>query len=256
MNTKEEDIKSRVRYWSWDRTKGDVWIELPGVFGWKKTLWEISFELVFEGFSHFWSCYSALGLLQREALLYYYWVLCLDLQCTPKTPGSDLTRKGPLDARPIFGSNPTSKPGQTDPKSESKNTFLTQISCQFDPDSGSVWPRNGSGWMGPFPGQIWPGSFYWVYKLCFHYNTTTIDGNVMAERFCASNLCSDGWVVRMWVWILPVTIVLVSLSKILYHNYFSPPSRKWIPVRAEFVLVKTFLHFLVVYCTAARHFSQ
>ena len=76
---------------------------------------------------------------------------------TLKTPGSDLTRKGSLDARPISGSDPTRKPGQTDPESESERNLLTQISCQFDPDSGSVWPRNESGQMGPFPGQIWPG---------------------------------------------------------------------------------------------------
>ena len=44
--------------------------------------------------------------------------------------------------------------------------------------------------------------------------------------FSASDLCSDGWVVRMWFWILAVTVVLMSFSKTLYHNCFSPP-RKW-----------------------------
>ena len=42
---------------------------------------------------------------------------------TLETPGSDLTRKGSLDARPIFGSDPTRKPGQTDPESESERHF-------------------------------------------------------------------------------------------------------------------------------------
>ena len=31
--------------------------------------------------------------------------------------------------------------------------------------------------------------------------------SVMAEWFSASDLCSDGWVVRMWVRILAVTVV-------------------------------------------------
>ena len=59
----------------------------------------------------------------------------------------------------------------------------------------------------------------------------------MAERFNASDLCSDGRVVRMWVRILAATTVLVSLSKTLYHNCFSPPRSKWVPVRAELVVV-------------------
>ena len=61
--------------------------------------------------------------------------------------------------------------------------------------------------------------------------------SVMAERFSASDLCSDGWVVGMWVRIPAATVVLVSLSKTLYHNCFSPPRSKWVPVRAELVVV-------------------
>ena len=57
----------------------------------------------------------------------------------------------------------------------------------------------------------------------------------MAEWFSASDLCSDGRVVRMWVRI--PTMVLMSLSKTLYHNCFSPPRSKWVPVRAELVVV-------------------
>ena len=53
----------------------------------------------------------------------------------------------------------------------------------------------------------------------------------------ASDLCCDGQVVRMWVKILAVTMVLVFLSKTLYHNCFSPPRSKWVPVRAELVVV-------------------
>ena len=59
----------------------------------------------------------------------------------------------------------------------------------------------------------------------------------MAELFSASDLCSDGWVVRMWVRILAATVVLVSMSKTLYHNCFSSPRRKCVPVRAELVVV-------------------
>ena len=44
-----------------------------------------------------------------------------------------------------------------------------------------------------------------------------------AGRFSASDLCSDGWVVRMWDRTPTATVVLVSLSKTLYHNWFSPP---------------------------------
>ena len=61
--------------------------------------------------------------------------------------------------------------------------------------------------------------------------------SAMVERFSALDLCSDGRVVRMWVRILAATVVLVSLSKTLYHNCFSPPRRKWVPVRAELVIV-------------------
>ena len=50
--------------------------------------------------------------------------------------------------------------------------------------------------------------------------------SAMVERFSASELCSDGWVVRMWVRILAATF-----SKVLRHNCFSPPRSKWVPVR-------------------------
>ena len=50
----------------------------------------------------------------------------------------------------------------------------------------------------------------------------------MAERFSASDMCSDGWVIRMRVRILAATVVLVSLSKTLYHNCFSSPREKMV----------------------------
>ena len=37
-------------------------------------------------------------------------------------------------------------------------------------------------------------------------------------EFSASDLCSDGRVIRMWVRIPTATMVLMSLSKTLYHN--------------------------------------
>ena len=46
---------------------------------------------------------------------------------------------------------------------------------------------------------------------------------VMAERFSASDLCSDGRVIRMWVRILAANMVLVSVSKTLDCNCFSSP---------------------------------
>ena len=49
--------------------------------------------------------------------------------------------------------------GQTDTKSESKVSFWLGFRVSLTWFSGRVWPRNGSGQMGPFPGQIWPGSF-------------------------------------------------------------------------------------------------
>ena len=52
--------------------------------------------------------------------------------------------------------------------------------------------------------------------------------SVMAERFRASDLCSDGRVVRMRVRILAATMVLVPLSKTLYHDCFPPPRSKWV----------------------------
>ena len=41
-----------------------------------------------------------------------------------------------------------------------------------------------------------------------------------------SDLCSDGRVARMWV--PTATAVLMSLSKTLYHNRFSPPRCEWV----------------------------
>ena len=61
--------------------------------------------------------------------------------------------------------------------------------------------------------------------------------SAMTERFSASDLCSDGRVVRMWIRIPTATVVLMSLSKTLYRNCFSPPMSKWVPVRAELVVV-------------------
>ena len=46
---------------------------------------------------------------------------------------------------------------------------------------------------------------------------------VMAERSGASDLCSDGWVVRMWVGIPAATMVLASLSNTINCNCFSTP---------------------------------
>ena len=51
----------------------------------------------------------------------------------------------------------------------------------------------------------------------------------------SSDSYSDRWVVRMWVWILTTSVVLMSLSKTLCHDCFSPPRSKWVPVRAELV---------------------
>ena len=59
----------------------------------------------------------------------------------------------------------------------------------------------------------------------------------MVEGFSALDLCSDGQVVRMWVRTPTVIMVHMSLSKTLYHNCFSPSRSKWIPVRAELVVV-------------------
>ena len=50
-------------------------------------------------------------------------VLYLWANYTLKIPGSNCTRKGSLDARPTLGSDPTRKPGQTDPESESERHF-------------------------------------------------------------------------------------------------------------------------------------
>ena len=62
-----------------------------------------------------------------------------------------------------------------------------------------------------------------MYTAQVQYDDTCIMWSAMAERFSASDLCSDGRVVRMWVRILAVTVVLVSLSKALNYNCFSSP---------------------------------
>ena len=69
------------------------------------------------------------------------------------------------------------------------------------------------------------------------YATVNTVWSAMVERFSALDLCSDNRVIRMWVRILAATMVLVSFSKTYYHNCFSPPSSKWVPVRAELVVV-------------------
>ena len=58
---------------------------------------------------------------------------------------------------------------------------------------------------------------------------------VMADFLRALNYSSDGGVIRVLVRI-PV-MKLVSLSKTLHYNWFSPPNGKWVPVRAEIVIV-------------------
>ena len=57
----------------------------------------------------------------------------------------------------------------------------------------------------------------------------------MAERFSASNLCSVGRVVRMWIRILAATVVLVALSKTLNSLYIAAlhPGVHESPVRVE-----------------------
>ena len=42
----------------------------------------------------------------------------------------------------------------------------------------------------------------------------------MAERFSASNLCSDGQVIRMWVRILAAIVVLVFLNYYVLYIFF------------------------------------
>ena len=49
-------------------------------------------------------------------------------------------------------------------------------------------------------GQIW-------------FDLNRLDLKTLAERFSASDLCSDGWVVKMWVRILTMTVVLVVLEQ-------------------------------------------
>ena len=62
--------------------------------------------------------------------------------------------------------------------------------------------------------------------------------NAMAERFSASDLCSDGRVVRMWVRIPIVNVMLVSPSETLNYNCLGLFTQecKWGPVRAEMVI--------------------
>ena len=100
-----------------------------------------------------------------------------------------------------FWARPNQKTRSDWPRIRVRKTFLTQISCQFDPDSGSVWPRNGSGQMGPFPGQIWPGSVQWhvlhtvfvnyslfiYYYLLFFKKYKYIYSWIMYETSCTAN---------------------------------------------------------------------
>ena len=59
--------------------------------------------------------------------------------------------KSPRGPDPFWGQTyPDS--GQTDPESSQKD-ILDSDSGHFYPDSRSVWPRNGSGPMGPFSGS-------------------------------------------------------------------------------------------------------
>ena len=63
----------------------------------------------------------------------------------------------------------------------------------------------------------------WMYGCMFFKITNIVFSDfkwsAMAERFSALDLCSDGWVVRMWVRSPTATVVLMSLSKTLYHNW-------------------------------------
>ena len=56
-----------------------------------------------------------------------------------------------------------------------------------------------------------------ICLICIHCTGSALD------------LSTDGWVVRMWVRIPTATVVLMSLSKTLNHNCFSPPRSKWVP---------------------------
>ena len=58
---------------------------------------------------------------------------------TLKTPGSDLIWKGSHLAKPIFGSDPTRKRGQTDPESESEIYFLLRFRVSLT--QKWVWPN-------------------------------------------------------------------------------------------------------------------
>ena len=57
----------------------------------------------------------------------------------------------------------------------------------------------------------------------FHYLSLIFEGVPWPRGLSALDLCPDGWVVRMWVPILAMTVVLVSLSKTLYRTCFCPP---------------------------------
>ena len=56
----------------------------------------------------------------------------------------------------------------------------------------------------------------------------------MAERLGALDLDSDGRVVRMWV---PNPDRDIGAPCPYHCNCFSPPRSKWVPVRAELVVV-------------------
>ena len=72
---------------------------------------------------------------------------------------------------------------------------------------------------------------------------------MLSMHFCMlADLC---WIHSMWkeAWLMLKSgvpwpnglvhwiCVLMSLSKTLYHNCFSPPRSNWVPVRAELVVV-------------------
>ena len=104
-----------------------------------------------------------------------------------KTPGSDLTRKWSTDARPIFGSDPTRKPGQTDLESESERHLwlrfrvsLTQVPDQSDPEMGlAKWD--------PFRVKSDPGVFK-VYAHCSMLRSCTARIDISFSISCG-HLC-------------------------------------------------------------------
>ena len=77
-------------------------------------------------------------ILSCLGLVTWYWTkawwLCCDKGLyTLKTPGSDLTRKGSLDARPIFGSDR--------PENQARLTWNPSQKDIYDLDFVLVWPR-------------------------------------------------------------------------------------------------------------------